>query len=344
MYMVIKLSKVYFKELKELTEDVNEITYEMLNMIMEEEKIELKGIVPLKVHFGEKGNQTFIKPNYFNGIKKYLKENNIPTCYIETNVLYKGSRTKTEDHIKTAISHGFDDLDIVIADGVEENMYNEIPVNLKNFEACKIGYKFKDYDNFIVLSHFKGHGLAGFGGAIKQLGMGFASRGGKLHQHSMSIPYINENKCISCGVCADKCPVAAINLDFKAVIDPNKCVGCASCTTACPVNAISNKWDESNFHEKLAEYAYAATRNKNNIYIQYAFNITKDCDCVGGHMDTIAPNIGVFVSTDPVSIDQATYDKFSKTNKVDSFDSAKLTLDYADSIGLGSKKYEIIEL
>lgn len=344
MYTVIKLSKVYFKELKELNEDVNEITYEMLSRIIEEENIEFKGIVPLKVHFGEKGNKTFIKPYYFKGIKEYLNEHDIPTCYIETNVLYKGSRTKTEDHVKTAISHGFDDLDIIIADGEEENMYNEISINLKNFESCKIGYKFKDYDNFIVISHFKGHGLAGFGGAIKQLGMGFASRGGKLHQHSMSIPYINSNKCISCGVCVQKCPVAAISIESKAIIDSKVCVGCASCTTVCPVNAISNKWDESNFHEKLAEYAYAATRNKNNIYIQYAFNITKDCDCVGGHMDLIGPNIGIFISTDPVSIDQATFDKYIELTNSNNFNSATLTLNYADSIGLGTKDYEIIKI
>lgn len=298
------MAKVYYKELKELDGDkINIFTYEILGKIIEDEKINLKGTVPLKVHFGEKGNDTFIKPEFFRGIKKYLTDNSIPTCYIETNVLYKGSRTKTEDHIETARYHGFTDLDIIIADGEEENMYNEISVNLKNFESCKIGYKFKDYDNFIVISHFKGHGLAGFGGAIKQLGMGFASRGGKLHQHSMSVPYINHNKCISCEACVNKCPVSAIKMVEKATIDKNICVGCASCTTICPVNAISNKWDESNFHEKLAEYAYAATINKKNIYVQYAFNITKDCDCVGNHMETISPNIGIFISTDPVSID-----------------------------------------
>jgi Uncharacterized Fe-S center protein len=329
----------------ELNEElINEFTYETISKIVSEENVELNGTVPMKVHFGEKGNDTFIPTNYFGGIKKYLKDNNIPTCYIETNVLYKGSRTRTNDHINTALEHGFTDLDIVIADGEEENMYNEIPVNLKNFETCKIGYKFKDYDNFMIVSHFKGHGLAGFGGAIKQLGMGFAARGGKMHQHALSVPYINEDKCISCSACVKKCPVEAIRLEKKAIIDSNICVGCASCTVACRVNAISNKWDSSNFHEKLAEYAYAATRNKSNIYIQYAFNITKECDCNGSHMECIAPNIGVFISTNPVSIDQATFDKFKEMSNLDTFDLANLTLEYAQDIGLGTREYEIIEV
>ncbi len=338
------MGKVYFKKLNKLDESINDIVYNLLEKITSEEDIKLNGVIPIKVHFGEKGNTTFIKPKYFNGIKKYLTDYKLETCYIETNVLYKGSRTITSDHINTAIEHGFDDLDIVIADGEEENMYNEVVVNLKNFDKCKIGYKFKDYTNFIVVSHFKGHGMAGFGGAIKQLAMGFASRGGKLHQHSQSVPVINKDVCIGCGKCVRKCPVDAISLVNKKAIIDSKCVGCASCTTVCPVNAISNSWEVSNFHEKLAEYAFAATRGKNNIYIQYAFDITKECDCHGVHMDPIAPNIGVFISTDPVSIDSATYDNFIKMTNSKDFSTGLITLNYADEIGLGSKDYELIEL
>ncbi len=338
------MSKVYFKKLNNLDSNINEVVYNLLTKIIDDEKLQLTKKVPIKVHFGEKGNTTFIKPIYFNGIKKYLKDNDIDSCYIETNVLYKGSRTLTKNHINTALEHGFTDLDIVIADGEDENMYNEVEVNLKNFKSCKIGYKFKDYENFIVVSHFKGHGMAGFGGAIKQLAMGFASRGGKLHQHSQSVPIINKEKCISCGKCVRKCPVDAISLiEGKAVID-SKCVGCASCTTVCPVGAITNNWEVSNFHEKLAEYAYAATRGKNNIYIQYAFDITKECDCHGVSMKPVAPNIGVFISTDPVSIDSATYDLFKKMTSSEDFSSGEITLKYADEIGLGEINYELIEI
>ncbi len=337
------MKNVYFKKLEELNEDVNSIVYEMLNNITRDENIILEGTVPLKVHFGEKGNTTYIKSQYFDGIKKYLKENNNDTCYIETNVLYKGERTNTDTHIKLAKEHGFNDLEIIIADGEDENMYNEIEVNLKNFKSCKIGDKYKNYENFIIISHFKGHGMAGFGGAIKQLAMGFASRGGKLHQHSDSVPVIDSNACISCGICVNKCPVNAIKIEDSAVIDESICVGCASCTPVCPVNAITNSWKTSNFHEKLAEYAYAAQLDKNNIYVQYAFDITSECDCNGSHMMPIAKNIGILVSTDPVAIDQATYDLFKKDNENHKFEVATITLDYAEEIGLGSKEYNLIE-
>ena len=340
------MSKVFFKKLDNFDEEViNSFTYEMLNQIIKENNIKFTGTVPLKVHFGERGNDTFVKPNYYNGVKKYLSDNNVPTCYIETNVLYKSPRTKTDTHIEVAKEHGFTDLDIVIADGSDDNMYNEIEVNLKNFKTCKIGSKFADYENFIVLSHFKGHGLAGFGAAIKQLGMGFASRGGKMHQHATSVPSINEDLCIKCGACVRKCPVNAIRMEEVAVIDASICVGCASCTVVCPVNAIRNNWDQSNFHEKLAEYAYAAAKDKTNIYITYAFDITKECDCNGKHMESVAPNIGVFVSTDPLAIDQATYDKFLEiTNDSNMFETANLTLEHAKNIGLGSREYELIEI
>ncbi len=336
------MSNVYFKRINELTTSINDDIYTMINKVVEEENIKLSKTVPLKVHFGEKGNTTFIKPVYFEGIKKYLRENNIDSCYIETNVLYKGSRTVTKDHIKTALDHGFDDLDIVIAD--DEDNYDEIEVNLKNFEKCKIGSKFSEYDNFIVISHFKGHGMAGFGGAIKQLAMGFASRGGKLHQHSKSVPLIDKDKCISCGVCVRKCPVNAIRIEDYALIDENVCIGCASCTPVCPVDAITNSWEVSNFHEKLAEYAYAASLGKENIYIQFAFNITADCDCIGKKMPIISPNIGVLIGTDPVAIDKATYDLFEKNNPDHNFKTAEITLKHAESIGLGNTNYNLIEM
>ena len=341
------MSKVYFRKLDnfEDVDSINILVYDMIDKAIKEEGLLLSDNVPMKVHFGESGNVTFVKPIYYEGIKKWLKDNNKKTCYIETNVLYKGSRTKTEDHINTALEHGFNDLDIVIADSDESKPYNEIEVDLKHFKKCKIGSKYADYDSYIVVSHFKGHGLAGFGGAIKQLGMGFASRGGKMNQHSMSVPSINHNKCIMCGTCVVKCPVNAIGMDEIVEIDPDICIGCASCTVVCPVNAISNNWDESHFHEKLAEYAYAASKDKRILYVTYAFNITKECDCNGSEMSLIAPNIGIFVSTDPVSIDKACMDKYHEvTNNADNFDLGLKTLNYGSEIGLGEIVYELIEI
>jgi len=335
------MTKVYYKKCT-LNKEVNDVVYQMLKKIINENNIQLPNKVPLKVHFGEEGNETYIKPEYYEGVKRYLKENNIDTCYIETNVLYKSERSFVDSHIQLAKRHGFDDLEIIIADGDNDHPYNEIEVNLKNFKHCKIGTKYADYDSYIVLSHFKGHVLAGHGGAIKQLGMGFAARGGKLHQHSTSIPIINENGCISCGACAAKCPVDAIKLNPKAIIDPNICIGCASCTLVCPVNVISHNWHSSNFLEKLAEYAKAASLNKQMIHIVYAFNITQDCDCHGQKMDLITDDIGVFASTDPVAVDKAILDILNENQSL--FTQGYETLSYAKEIGLGEEDYELIEI
>lgn len=198
-----------------------------------------------------------------------------------------------------------------------------------------------------MLSHFKGHVLAGFGGAIKQLSMGCASKGGKLAQHANSIPKINRLKCRACKACANKCPQSAITVDKKAKIDKNKCVGCASCMATCQFSAITNSWFASltkSFNERLAEYAYAAAKGKNNIYISFAFNITKNCDCEGHPMKHIAKDIGIFASTDPVAIDQACLDILDKNEGRTVFKRGRNTLEYAASIGLGSREYELIEL
>lgn len=336
------MANVYFKSItnygdKEL---INKTTYEMLKTIVEKENVKLEKTTPLKVHFGEKGNDTFITPENYDGVKKYLKENNINTCYIETNVLYKGSRTHTKDHIETAKEHGFTDLDVIIADGDTDNAYQEVEINGDFFVKCKIGYKFKDYNSYVVLAHAKGHIIADFGGAIKQLAMGFASRGGKLNQHSNSIPTIS-SKCVACGVCEGKCPVKAITIKDRAVIDSKLCIGCAGCSTVCPASAIGNKSDSTNFLEKLAEYAYAAAKGKTNIYLNFAFNITDLCDCAGQHMELVAHDIGIFASTDPVAIDAASIDKVQEVTSSKMFDKARTTLEHAEKLGLGSRKYEI---
>lgn len=339
------MKNVYFKEIKDFC-DINAITqatYEMLKLLVEDENIVLPSIMPLKVHFGERGNTTFIKPQNFDGAKRFLKEKGVSTCYIETNVLYKGSRTSTDEHIKTAHEHGFNDLDIIIADG-EESQYSEIEINKKHFSKCKIGKRFEDFDGFMVMAHFKGHGMAGFGGAVKQLAMGFASRGGKLAQHSDNVPIVKADKCISCGICVAKCPANAITLKTVAQIDPNLCIGCAQCSAVCPKAAIANDWSGSDFYEKLAEYAYAAALDKNNIYVTFAGNITKECDCAGKTMELIAENIGVLVSTDPVAIDTATLDLFDKSRNEKTFDSGRQTLKYGEEIGLGTTKYNLINL
>ncbi|MGB3366107.1 MAG: DUF362 domain-containing protein, partial [Acidaminobacteraceae bacterium] len=191
---------------------------------------------------------------------------------------------------------------------------------------------------------FKGHGMAGFGGALKQLAMGFASRSGKMAQHSKQTPEVNSTKCTSCGLCLTKCDVNAIHIDEYAIISDEKCVGCAGCIAICPVGAISNDWGAENFREKIAEYAYGADLNKNHIYINFLTNITKECDCMGQHYEPIADHIGVFASMDPVALDSACLDILQKEDGSKLFENGRTTLEHAAVIGFGDPDYKIIEL
>lgn len=343
------MEKVYFKSVDSYskTEEISKAAEEILKQLIKEENIKLENYVPLKVHFGEKGNNTYISSKNFHGIIEYLKEKQIHSAFIETNALYRGERNTSDKHIKLALEHGFTELPIIIADGEHGENYENVEINKKNFKSCKIGGDIAKQKQIIVISHFKGHALAGFGGAIKQLGMGCAARGGKLDQHANSMPIINFFKCKACGACAKKCPVNAITIHRKAKIDKDKCVGCASCMAICPHGAISSNWLASiskSFNERLAEYAYAAQKGKKNIYITFAFNITKNCDCEGHSMHNIAKDIGVFASKDPVAIDQACLDTLDKNEKRTVFIRGRYTLNYAEKIGLGSRKYELKEI
>lgn len=343
------MTKVYYKAIDSYskTKEINEATKALLDRLVNDENVVLEKYIPLKVHFGEKGNKTYIESKNFEGILEYFKEREIKSAFMETNVLYRGQRTTSENHIKLAIEHGFTQLPVIIADGDHGEAYEEIEINKKNFKKCKIGREIAKQKQVMIISHFKGHALAGFGGAIKQLGMGCAARGGKLAQHANSIPKINFFKCKACGACAKNCPEKAIVVKSRAKIDKDKCVGCAACMTVCKFGAVSNGWLPSlskGFNERLGEYAYAAANDKNNIYITFAFNITRNCDCDGHSMKPVAKDVGVFAATDPVAIDQACLDVLDKVNGRKVFRRGKYTLDYAEKIGLGSRKYELVEI
>jgi uncharacterized Fe-S center protein len=347
------MANVYFKKINSntSTKEIQEITKNLLKKIIKDEKITLEKSIPLKVHFGEKGNTTFIKPNNYEGIIDFLKSNNIESKFMETLVVYGGERNRKESHIAVAKEHGFIQLPIEIADGDHGEKYSEIKIDKKHFRTCKIGSEFNNYNQFIVLSHFKGHTLAGFGGAIKQLSMGFAAKGGKLAMHMGIKPKVIKNKCIKCGLCKKSCNENAITINNKsAIINYEKCVGCGGCVAVCPKKAITvitlkgiiNMLFKGNeFKEKLVEYAYAAQLNKKNIYINFLMNITKSCDCVGKPMKSIIPDIGILISSDPVSIDKACYDLVEKNGKkFKGFEQ----FNYAEKIGLGSTNYNLIRL
>ncbi|MDP4093465.1 MAG: DUF362 domain-containing protein [Bacillota bacterium] len=343
------MSNVYFQSIDSYskTAEINATAVKLLQLIEKEENVALNTFIPLKVHLGEKGNTTFIEPKNFNGIIDYLTEKNIRTAFVETNVLYKGQRNTNEKHMKVAEEHGFTRIPVIIADGEAGEDYEVVEIDKKHFKECKIAKAVAKESQIIVLSHFKGHMLAGFGGAIKQLAMGCASKGGKLAQHANSIPKISRSKCTACKACAAKCPESAIIVGKKAEIDKNKCVGCASCMAVCKNNAIKNSWLASltkAFNERMAEYAYAAAKGKRNIYINFAFNITRGCDCEGHSMKPIARDIGIFASTDPVAVDQACLDILERNEGKRVLKRGRRTLEYAADIGLGSRKYQLVEL
>ena len=345
-------SDVYYHAVDSDTdlEEIKRITKQLLHTLIEEEGITLRREIPLKVHFGEKGNVTFLKPENFDGIIDYLQERDIESCFIETSVLYGGKRFKKELHQETAKSHGFTRLPIIFADGDHGEDYAEVEIDKKHFETFKVGRAFLDYDQMLVLAHFKGHMLAGFGGAIKQLSMGCAAKGGKLAMHTGEKPRLKGRKCKQCNLCTTRCNEDALVIGKKSYIDHNKCVGCGACMAICPhkaitpfsIKAILKAVGIGNpFLEKLVEGAFAAQKDKQNIYVNFAMNITRGCDCEGRKMKPIMDDVGIFISTDPVAIDKACCDMVRARGK--RFRGQR-TFDYAERIGLGSATYRLHEL
>ena len=347
------MSNVYITKFKGETsaKEVAEISKQLLTKIVESENIKLNEEIPLKVHFGEKGNISFLKAENYDGVVDFLEDKKIKTSFIETSVMYGGQRHNRTLHLKTAEEHGFTRIPIIIADGEQGEAFYEVEINKKHFDKCKLGQEFEKYEQIIVLAHFKGHFLAGFGGALKQLAMGYAAKGGKLAQHMGIKPQIKSGKCKKCHLCEKRCNVNAITIGEKSFIDHSKCVGCGACVSICPhkainifsfkaiINAISSMGNS--FHEKVAEYAYAAQKGKKNIYINFIMNVTDGCDCEPRKMKSLIPDIGIAVSTDPVAIDQACHDLVKEKGK--KFGGNR-TLEYAQELGMGSRKYELIEV
>jgi uncharacterized Fe-S center protein len=342
------MAKVYFKQVASYskTDEVNKAARDVLEKVVEEENIDLNSRVPFKVHFGEKGNITFIAAKNYNGMIGYLKEKGKDSCFIETNALYSGDRMTATQHKALAKDHGFVQLEVIIADGEKGEAYTEVEIHKKHFKSCKIGKAIAEEKQLIIASHFKGHMLAGFGGAIKQLGMGCASRPGKLDQHANSKPHLDVSKCKKCLSCVSHCPQEAIEIGDTSKVDADKCIGCAMCIAACPHEAMTINWFSTKpevFREKLAEYAFAAQKGKNNIYVSFALNMTDECDCFGVEMKPIVSDLGVFASTDPVAIDKACFDMLNKREGKKIFGGDDI-FGYSEEIKLGTTKYELIKI
>lgn len=299
--------------------------------------------VAIKIHFGESGCDTFIHPELVRKVYQKIENLGKEVTLVECNVLYKGSRTNRTDHLETAKRHGFSDMRIDILDGELGDEFVEI-------EDCKIGKGILKYDSLIVLSHFKGHAGTGFGGAIKNIGMGFGSRSGKLDMHSSVQPMVSDN-CIGCGKCAEHCDVNAIAMvEGRAVLDEKKCIGCAMCIAVCPTGVMEIPWSGRTAEEvqkRIAEYTKAVlSKFPNSIFINVLKDITALCDCMDIKQEAIMEDVGIVSSNDIVAVEKASLDlvnekskgKFDKINKIDK----ENQLIEAENLGLGSREHKII--
>lgn len=327
--------------------------------------------VAIKMHFGEPGNLAFIRPQYVARLVKIIKDLGGKPFLTDCNTLYVGGRKNALDHIESAYQNGFNPYNtgahVIIADGLKGLDEVIVPVpDGKYVKEAKIGRALMEADIVISLTHFKGHEAAGFGGVIKNLGMGGGSRAGKMEQHSAGKPFVQEEICIGCGQCERYCAHDAVHVtDRKSHIDEDKCVGCGRCVGVCPVDAISPKWDEANtvLSEKMAEYTAAVVRNRPRFHISLVMDISPFCDCHGENDVPIVPDVGMLASYDLVALDQACVDKVNaqpvmpgslldetKEKTWDHFHDIAPDTDWeaalvrAERMGLGTRQYELVEV
>lgn len=272
--------------------------------------------VAVKLHFGEYGNMAFLRHQYAKVLCDHIKARGGKPFLTDCNTLYVGYRNNALNHLDAAYMNGYNPLatgvHTIIADGLRGTDEREIPVEGGEYvKEAKIGAAIAEADVLISLTHFKGHVSAGFGGTIKNIGMGSGSKKGKMEMHSSGTPLILKDRCIGCGMCVKNCANDGVHvIDKKAVIDEDKCVGCGYCIAYCPKGAIATKWDEAKpvMNRKIAEYTKAALAGKPSFHISLVVDVSPDCDCESTNDLPIIPDVGMFASFDPVAIDQACVD------------------------------------
>lgn len=370
-------SKVYFTDFR--TRVGVSLTEKLQRLIKKAgiTDIDMDGkFVAIKMHFGELGNLSYLRPNYAKAVADVVKECGGKPFLTDCNTLYPGSRKIALEHLDCANINGFNTIttgcQIIIGDGLRGT--DDITVPVRNGEYCKeayIGRVVMDADIFISLTHFKGHESTGFGGAIKNIGMGCGSRAGKMHQHNSGKPIVHDDLCRGCRRCAKECGSDAITYENgKAVINQDICKGCGRCIGACTFDAIENQnWNANEIlGRKMAEYSQAVCDGRPTFHISLVRDISPNCDCHGENDAPILPDVGIFASFDPVALDQACvdaclhatpmpnsqlsdnladphwhhhYDNFLDSNPNVRW---KETLEHAEKIGLGTREYELIQM
>lgn len=370
-------SKVYFTDFR--TRVGVSLTEKLQRLIKKAgiTDIDMDGkFVAIKMHFGELGNLSYLRPNYAKAVADVVKECGGKPFLTDCNTLYPGSRKNALEHLDCANINGFNTIttgcQIIIGDGLRGT--DDITVPVRNGEYCKeayIGRAVMDADIFISLTHFKGHESTGFGGAIKNIGMGCGSRAGKMQQHNLGKPIVHDDLCRGCRRCAKECGSDAITYENgKAVINQDICKGCGRCIGACVFDAIENQnWNANEIlGRKMAEYSQAVCDGRPTFHISLVRDISPNCDCHGENDAPILPDVGIFASFDPVALDQACVDAclhatpmpnsqlsdnladphwhHHHDNFLDSNPNVrwKETLEHAEKIGLGTREYELIQM
>ena len=375
-------SQVFFADLK-LASGKN--LFDKLDVLLDRTnlkgKIREKDLVAIKLHFGEKGNTGFVRPTFLQKIVDRVKQRKGKPFLTDTNTLYTGARSEAISHLSTAYEHGFTEsvvgAPLVIADGLRGNSAVKVRIDKPIFKTVSIAHEIYMADALICVTHFTGHELSGFGGVLKNLGMGCSSREGKLSQHSNISPKVKGKNCKGCERCLTMCAQEAISMhplkpeteskQMVAAINPGKCVGCGECILTCPTGAIQVQWNETIpiFQKKMVEHAYGAVQKKKGkvLCLNFLIQISPACDCYGYSDTPIVNDIGVLSSEDPVAIDQASVDlvnaefgnRSSKLSRnwnpeEDKFRALypevdwSIQLAYGEDIGLGTREYELITI
>ena len=330
--------------------------------------------VAIKIHFGEPGNLAYLRPNYAKVVADVVKELGGKPFLTDCNTLYVGARKNALDHIDAAYLNGFTPFstgcNVIIADGLKGTDESYVEIDKEYVKTAKIGRAIMDADIVISLNHFKGHEGAGFGGAIKNIGMGCGSRAGKMEMHSNGKPVVLSEECKKCKQCIKICAHGAISYgeDGKARIDHTKCVGCGRCIGICNFDAIESKYDEAAdiLNKKMAEYAYAVVKDRPQFHISLICDVSPNCDCHAENDLPIVPDIGMLASFDMVALDKACADLVNKqealqnshlaeniTKNVEGHDNFHINhpdtnwesqIEQGVKIGLGNEEYELIEM
>jgi len=320
------------------------------------EKVRAGALTAVKLHFGERVNNAFIRPIYIRKIIEEITALGAKPFLTDTNTLYAGSRSNAVDHLHTAITNGFAfsvaAAPIIIADGLRGESFVRVPVNGRECREVAIGAEIVRADAMVVATHFKGHELSGFGGALKNLGMGCASRSGKLVQHSTVGPVVHPEGCTGCGACVSHCPVGAIRVaGGRAAIDPKVCIGCADCIVVCPEKTIHVDWNEVSplVQRKMVDHALGAVAGKEGalLFVSFVTQVSPFCDCYPFNDRPMSPDVGILASADPVALDQACADLVIEAAGKDPFRETHPSVDwtvqlsYAEEVGLGTRSYRL---